>query len=235
MIFRLAGWRVVLPLLVGASLASCASSRGGTISYETADFGPPDTISTIALDEDYRIAPLDKLKVNVFQVADLSGEYQVDLTGHIAMPLIGNVRAIDLTPPELQQKLAADLEEKYLKNPNVTVGVVESAGSNITVDGSVRAPGVFPVPGKATLVQAIAMARGTDDTANERRVAIFRQIDGQRMAAAFDLISIRRGEAEDPTVYRGDIIVVDGSSTRRAFRDFLRTVPLFNLFTPVAY
>lgn len=225
--------RIALSLLAGLVLASCGSSRGGSIPYEVADFGPPDAISIVALDEDYRIAPLDTLKVNVFQVSDLSGDYDVDLTGHIAMPLIGNVRAIDMTPVQLQQKLAVQLEETYLRNPNVTVGVVKSAGSNITVDGAVKGPGVFPVRGKVTLVQAIAMARGPDDYANERRIAIFRQIDGQRMAAAFDLVSIRRGEAEDPTVYRGDIIIVDGSSAKKAYRDLLRSLPLVNMFSPI--
>ncbi|HZF46788.1 MAG TPA: polysaccharide biosynthesis/export family protein, partial [Sphingomonadaceae bacterium] len=204
-------------------LSACASTRGGNIPYDAPDFGAPDPISNVTLDENYQIAPLDTMKINVFQVPALSGDYEVDLTGHIAMPLIGNVRAVDLTTAQLQQELSDKLEVAYLKDPDVTVGITKSAGSNITVDGSVRSPGVFPVPGKVTLIQAIAMARGTDDTANERRVAIFRRIDGQRMAAAFDLISIRHGDAEDPVVYRGDIIVVDGSSAKKAYRDFLRS------------
>lgn len=214
-------------------VASCASSRGGNIPYEVADFGAPDAVSNVTLDENYQIAPLDTLKINVFQVADLSGEYSVDLTGHIAMPLIGSVRAVDKTTVQLQQELETKLEVAYLKNPDVTVGITKSNGSNITVDGSVRNPGVFPVQGRITLIQAIAMARGPDDTANERRIAIFRQIDGKRMAAAFDLKSIRQGEAEDPVVYRGDIIVVDGSSSKRAFRDVLQAIPILGVFNPV--
>lgn len=227
--FAIAAFGICLVLV----LSGCASTRGGSIPYDVADFGEPDSISTMTLDEDYQIAPLDKLTINVFQVPDLSGEYDVDLTGHIAMPLIGNVRAVDLTTTQLSEELFRRLNETYLRNPDVTVGIASSSGSNITVEGSVNNPGVFPVPGRVTLIQAIAMARGTDDSANERRVAVFRQIDGRRMAAAFDLQSIRRGEEEDPAIYRGDIIVVDGSSAKQAYRDFLRSMPLANLFVPV--
>lgn len=230
-------WRTGLALFAGicvvVALAGCASSRGGSIPYDVADFGEPDAISSTTLDENYQIAPLDKLSVNVFQVADLTGEYSVDLTGHIAMPLIGSVRAVDLTTAELQQELYRKLNETYLRNPDVTVGIISSSGSSITVEGSVNSPGVFPVPGKITLIQSIAMAGGTDDASNERRVAVFRQIDGQRMAAAFDLTDIRRGEADDPVIYRGDIIVVDGSRVRQAQRDLLRSLPFVNLFVPV--
>src|SRR5690606_19563708 len=136
------------------ALAGCASSRGGSIPYDVADFGEPDAISTITLDENYQIAPLDKLSVNVFQVPDLTGEYSVDLTGHIAMPLIGSVRAVDLTTAQLQQELYRKLNETYLRNPDVTVGVISSSGSSITVAGSVSRPGVFPVPGRITLIQS---------------------------------------------------------------------------------
>ena len=77
------------------------------------------------------------------------------------------------------------------------------------------------------------MARGLHELANPRRVAIFRQIDGQRMAAAFDLTTIRAGEDADPEVYRGDIIVVDGNSGRQAWLDVLRSLPVLSVFSPI--
>ena len=214
------------------ALSGCASTRGGDIPYDVSGFGAPDPITTMTLDEDYKIAPLDTLTVKVFQVPDLSGDYQVDLIGNIAMPLIGNVKAVNLTTAELQNSLEQKLSVNYLKNPNVTVGIAKSAGSAITVDGSVNQPGVFPVMGKLSLIQAIAMARGPDDTANEKRIAIFRTIDGKRMAAAFDLDAIRKGKEPDPPVYRGDIIIVDGSSAKKTYRDVLRSTPLMSAFTP---
>lgn len=215
-----------------ALLAGCTGSRSDYVSYERPDFGEPDAPSMTRLAQDYRIAPLDKLSINVFQVDQLSGEYQVDLTGNIAMPLVGNVEAVDKTPEELQEHLAAVLSETYLRNPDVTVGVTEATGSSITVEGSVRRPGVYPTFGNLTLLQAMALGGGPDEFANPRTVVIFRQIDGERMAAGFDLTTIRRGEDPDPEVYRGDIIVVDGSNTRRAWRDVLQSIPVFSIFRP---
>jgi polysaccharide biosynthesis/export protein len=183
-----------------AMLAACAGSRGGPIQYEPKDFVAPDAPTPLALGDDYKIAPLDTLKIRVFQVADLSGDYEVDLTGRVALPLIGNVKAIDMTTSELDERITQLLSEKYLQHPDVTVGVKESSTRAVTVDGSVRQPGMYPVRGQLTLMQVVAMARGTDEAANPHRVAIFRQIQGQRMAAAFDLVSIRRGQMDDPRV-----------------------------------
>lgn len=225
----------VLALCAALMLSGCGSKRGGPIDYNVENFGRPDTPPVLTLEEDYKIGPMDTLKINVFQVEDLSGEFEVDLTGHIAMPLLGNVKAVDLTTAQLDEKLTRELGAKYLQSPDVSVGIKSSTRRNVTVDGSVRQPGMYPVNGSMTLIQAIAMARGTDETANPRRVAIFRQIDGKRMAAAFDLVSIRRGEMEDPKIYSGDIIVVDGSKTKAFQREILSAVPILGLFNPILY
>ena len=83
-----------------------------------------------------------------------------------------------------------------------------------------------------TLMQAVALAEGTDEFANVRRVAIFRTIDGQRQAASFDLLSIRRGQVPDPAVYSGDIVVVDGSANKQAMKKFFQAFPLLSIFRP---
>jgi polysaccharide export outer membrane protein len=223
----------VLALLAAALLSGCTGKRGGPVPYNVENFGRPDTPTVLTLEEDYKIGPLDTLKISVFQVPDLSGEFEVDLTGHVAMPLLGNVKAVDLTTAELDRRLTQQLGTKYLQNPDVSVGVKSSTRRNVTVDGSVRQPGMFAVNGPMTLMQAIAMARGTDENANPRRVAIFRQIEGKRMAAAFDLVSIRRGEMDDPKIYSGDIIVVDGSSVRALQREILSALPIVGLFNPL--
>ncbi|MXP39972.1 hypothetical protein GRI59_15300 [Erythromicrobium ramosum] len=220
-------------LALGALLVSGCASRGGTIAYDVADFGAPDPISQTALQGDYTIAPLDKLKIEVFQVKDLSGTYEVDLTGRITMPFIGSVRAVDLTADDLASELESRFAQGYLKNPEIGVGVAESRGSVLTVEGSVKTPGVYPVIGRTTLLQAIARSGGIDEYGNPKRVAIFRQIDGQRMAAAFDITTIRTGEAPDPDVFRGDIIVVDGNNVRRAWRDTIQAFPIFQIFSPL--
>jgi polysaccharide export outer membrane protein len=215
--------------VAAASLvAGCAGGRGGRIPYNVSPtvFGNPDSPATTVLEDDYHVAPLDTLKVLVFQVPDLSGEFQVDLTGNIAMPLLGNVKVVDMTTSQINDKLARMLGAKYLQHPDVNVGVKSSSTRNVTVDGSVKQAGVIPVTGPLTLLQVIAMAHGPDDSANPHRVAVFRKIKGERMAAAFDLVSIRRGEAEDPRIYAGDIVVVDGSKIKSTWSTILSALPL---------
>lgn len=220
---------------IGASviLAACASTRGGPIAYDEAGaFRAPDRPVVSTLEAGYKIAPMDTVSVKVFRMPDLSGDYQVDLTGHVSLPLIGQVRAVDLTTAQLDQVLTAKFAERYLENPDVSVGVKEAARRSITVDGAVRNAGAYPTTGPVSLMQAVALAGGVSEDANARRIAVFRTIEGQRQAAAFDLVSIRRGEMTDPTIYPGDIVVVDGSSVKSMYKQILGAIPVLSIFRP---
>jgi len=233
-----AAGRLAMLLLMTAGLAlvaGCAGTRGGPIPYNVAAFGQPDSPTLTTVSSDYKIAPADTLRVSVFQVPDLTGDFDVDLMGNISLPLIGTVKAVDLTTSQLDQEITKKLGEKYLQNPDVNIALKASARRNVTVDGSVQSPGMYPVNGPTTLVQAISMARGITSDANAHRVAVFRQIDGKRMAAAFDLYSIRKGEMKDPEVYSGDIIVVDGSRIKTIQNQILMTLPIIGMFNPLIY
>jgi polysaccharide export outer membrane protein len=213
-------------------LAGCADTRGGPIAYDQ-NLAPPDAPSLKALESNYKIAPMDRLAIKVFKSEDMTGDYDVDLAGHISLPLIGEVEAANLTTAELDQRLTEKLGAKYLEHPDVSVSIKQSAGRLVTVDGAVKDSGSFPVGGSLTLMQAVALAKGTTEDANPRRVAVFRTISGKRQAAAFDLTSIRRGEAQDPAVYAGDIIVVDGSSVKATEKHILQSIPLLAIFGPL--
>lgn len=213
-------------------MAGCADKRGGKIAYSPTDFGVPDAPTVVPLGSGYKIAPLDTLSIKVFKMPDLSGDFEVDLTGQISIPLIGGVQATDYTTAQLDEQLTQRLGAKYLENPDVSVGIKSSTSRSVTVDGAVNKAGGFPVNGPFTLLQAVAQAGGASPEANIRRVAIFRQIDGKRQAAAFDLASIRRGEMEDPQVYAGDIVIVDGSSIKALQKKLLGALPLVNMFMP---
>jgi len=227
--------RKVLGLMVCAGalvLAGCADKRGGPIAYSPSNFGAPDAPSVAPLGSGYKIAPLDTLTIKVFKMPDLSGDFEVDLTGQISIPLIGSLTATNYTTAQLDEQLTERLGAKYLENPDVSVGVKSSASRSVTVDGAVARAGGFPVNGPVSLMQAVAQAGGATPEANLRRVAIFRQIDGKRQAAAFDLTSIRRGEMDDPTVYAGDIVIVDGSSIKALQKTLMNSLPFANIFTP---
>ena len=213
-------------------LAGCADKRGGPIAYSPSNFGAPDAPTVAPLGSGYKIAPLDTLTIKVFKMPDLSGDFEVDLTGQISIPLIGSLTATNYTTAQLDDQLTERLGAKYLENPDVSVGVKSSASRSVTVDGAVTRAGGFPVNGPVSLMQAVAQAGGATPEANLRRVAIFRQINGKRQAAAFDLTSIRRGEMDDPAVYAGDIVIVDGSSIKALQKTLLNSLPLANIFTP---
>lgn len=219
--------------IIGGALvvAGCADTRGGSIPYDRT-LAMPDAPKIQALDSNYKIAPLDKLTIKVFKSDDITGDYDVDLAGHISLPLVGEVEAANLTTAELDDKLTALLGQKYFEHPDVSVSIKESTAHVVTVDGAVGSAGQYPVSGPMTLLQAVALAHGTSEDANARRVAIFRTIAGQRQAAAFDLTAIRRGEAPDPEVYAGDIVVVDGSRIKATEKQILSSVPLLTIFRP---
>lgn len=215
-----------------AALSACAGSRGGPIPYER-ELAAPDAPTVVALEAGYKIAPMDKLAIKVFKMEDMTGEYEVDLAGHISLPLIGEVDAANMTTAELDTVLTGRLGEKYLENPDVSVALKQSVGRMVTVDGAVREPGSYPVMRSLTLMQAVALAKGVTEDSNPRRIAVFRTIGGTRQAAAFDLTDIRRGQATDPPIYPGDIVVVDGSAIKALQKQLLQTIPILSIFRPL--
>lgn len=224
----LAAFATALAFLAGG----CADTRGGSIPYDR-PLAAPDEQTFQTLPENYKIAPMDTLTIKVFKADDLTGDYSVDLAGHISMPLVGEVEAANLTTDQLDSKLSQLLGQKYYEHPDVSVAIKQSTAHVVTVDGAVTQAGQFPVAGSMTLIQAVALARGTTPDANARRIAIFRTVNGQRQAAAFDLTAIRRGEAPDPNIYPGDIIVVDGSKIKAAEKQLLQAIPFLYIFQAI--
>ena len=225
---------VAIALVTAAAvlMAGCADTRGGSIPYDR-PLAAPDEQKFQVLPEDYKIAPMDTLTIKVFKAGDLSGDYSVDLAGHISLPLVGQVEAANLTTGQLDAKLKELLGAKYFENPDVSVAIKQSTAHVVTVDGAVNQAGQYPVGSPLTLIQAVALAHGTSPDANARRVAVFRTVGGQRQAAAFDLTAVRRGEASDPPIYPGDIVVVDGSKIKELQKQILQTVPILGIFNPV--
>ena len=218
-------------VVLSLSLTACADKPGGPIAYNV-PLAAPDAPSVESVGTDYRIAPLDTVSIKVFQADNLSGDYQVDLTGQISLPLVGEVEAANLTTAQLDDKLTAVLGQKYYEHPDVSVALKASTARAVTVDGAVSKAGTFPVLGHTSLMQAIALAGGTTEDANTHRIAIFRTIKGQRQAAAFDLTAIRHGQAPDPEIYAGDIVIVDGSSVKQSFKRVMQSFPMLSIFRP---
>lgn len=181
----------------------------------------------------YRIGPLDVLAVSVFRVPELSATVQVADTGTINLPLIGEIPASGRTAQEVERDITARLGEKYLQNPQVTVFIKEYNARRVTVDGSVKKPGVYPLRGRTSLLQAITMAEGLDINRASGEVVVFRNSDGKRTAARFNLDEIRSGQAPDPIVEPGDVVIVDDSTAKVVLNNVLRVLPVTSVFMGV--
>jgi len=141
------------------------------------------------------------------------------------------VQAGGKTVPELEAELAKRYANGYLQNPQVTVFIKEYTSQRITLEGAVNKPGIYPITGKTTLLQAIALAGGVDDkVADLGGVVLMRQVNGKRMAAVFDLRQVRRGLMEDPQIFGDDIVVVEQSGSKSAYRRFIESAPAIGVF-----
>lgn len=123
----------------------------------------------------------DRVRVVVFGHEDLSGEFAVNSDGLIAFPLAGEVRAAQLTPQELETAIAGALEPKYLRNPRVSVEVLNYRPFYIM--GEVRGPGSYPWSTGLTVRNAVALAGGYTYRAKESYVLITRGGDAEAKAA----------------------------------------------------
>ncbi|MDQ4087619.1 MAG: polysaccharide export protein [Pseudomonadota bacterium] len=222
-------------LLLSILLGGCAASRSEHVQYAPPSFNVQPDATTVAAQREHRLGPNDLVTVTVYRAPEVTGDYRVDQLGNISMPLLGSIAALGLTADELSRQIRQRLDGQFYVNPDVNVALKETTPQTITIDGSVGQPGVYPVTGRTTLMQAVAMARGTTSNANLRRVIVFRQIQGQRQAAGFDLRAIRQSQMEDPVLYPSDIVVVDGSDTRQTWRDVISAVPILALFRPLIF
>jgi polysaccharide biosynthesis/export protein len=226
--------RFLTCFVLAALLAGCGS---GPSVRSTPSAGnvlpPPDSTSAAGAYEgatDYRVGAQDLLEITVFGVPDLNRAVRVNSNGQISLPLIGGIQAGGRTIPELEKDIGASLEKTYLQNPQVTVFVKEYTSQRITLQGSFKKPGIYSLTGKTTLLQAVAIGGGFDELAQQSRVIVFRQVEGKKMAAVFDMESISSGNAEDPQVYGDDIVVVSNSTKKSAFQNFIKAAPALGLF-----
>lgn len=224
--------RTIIALFALALLSACAhgeplvSTERLTVVENAASLPAPKRQDLTAADRPALIGPLDTIEVDVFNVADLSREMQVDAGGRIAMPLVGTVDVRGKTAQEVAATIEAALRGRYVRNPEVTINIKSSVSQVVTIDGQVIEPGLYPVTNQMTLLRAVASAKGLSEFARLDDVVILRTVEGRKMAGLYNIQAIRRGAYEDPAIYANDVIVVGDSPQRRRFRDFVSLSPL---------
>lgn len=123
-------------------------------------------------DAGYTMGSGDKIKVTVFGQANMSGEFAVAGDGTVSLPFIGTIRAGGLTVRQLEQEIVNRLQPDYLKNPRVSVEVLNFRPFDII--GEVQKPGSYPYRDGMTVINAIAMAGGFTYRAKEKEFRIKR-------------------------------------------------------------
>ena len=171
--------------IAAASLALMSACTSGV-----GDLPPLQSASTAEL----RVAPGDKVRIAVQDLESVSGDYTIDETGSISVPLIQQVKVSGLTYSEMEGALAAKLAEKdVLKNPNVTVQPLELRP--VYIMGEVRQPGEYAYRQGMTVFAAISMAGGYTYRAKTDEVVITRITgDGQVTGTATDDTPIMPGD-----------------------------------------
>jgi polysaccharide export outer membrane protein len=183
--------------------------------------------------DDYRIGPNDLLLIEVFQVEELSGQERVNAGGQIVLPLIGPVTVGGLTQSQAEQLIARELARDYLQDPQVNIYIEEYTSQRVTVMGSVESPGVFPIQGPTTLLQAIAMAGGIDKLADTEAVVVFRTEPEGVVGYILNLDEIQEGQTQDPLVQNDDRVVVPKSGSKEMVESIANTLRGFIRFVPV--
>jgi polysaccharide biosynthesis/export protein len=120
-----------------------------------------------------RLQAGDKIRVNVFGEEKLSGDYEIDQSGQISLPLAGTVEALGLTQAELEQALAKKFRSEYLRNPKVTVTVATLRPFYMM--GEVEKPGEYQYRSGLNVLTALAIAGGPTYRASRNTVQIQRR------------------------------------------------------------
>ena len=129
------------------------------------------------------LQPGEKLHVLVYDEPTLTGDFMIDPSGYLSLPVVGTMKVAGMTPAQLQEKLVTALQAAHLKNPGVTVEVAEFRPFYIL--GEVDKPGAYPYIGGLNVMSAIAIAGGQTYRADQSKVLI--QHVGEATMHSYDL------------------------------------------------
>ena len=169
--------------------------------------------------ESYRLGPGDVIAIHVDKHPDDSVERAVvSPVGQIYYPLMGNITVVAKTVGQLQEHFTNSISE-FIKDPRVTISLLEANSAKIGVLGDVRTPGVLVMTRPLRVLDAISLAGGITDTGSKSNVSILRQYeDGRTQIVTVNVKKILEGKAgpEDNGYLRaGDTIIVHGNLIKK--------------------
>ena len=163
--------------------------------------------------DSYTLGPGDRLRVDIFNVPEYSGEFYVLGDGTINLPVVGSIPIQGLTVQRASSLLTSYFS-RYVKRPIVTISVLAPRPVQFAIAGEVTRSGSYTVPFTGdnrkfpTISQAIQLAGGTTQTANLRQVQVRRAATGRVISVnIFDVLQ-RGNTAQDITLRDGDTIYI---------------------------
>ncbi len=162
---------------------------------------------------DYRVQPLDALRIDVYGEPDISGVFPVSAEGDIRHPLLASVQVAGMSVADVERRFADLLGQHYLVNPRVGVRVEHSTGRRVTILGEIQRPGTYSLPPEQplTLLGLVATAGGFTDIANPSRVRILRDTgDIKNNTIRVNVNDLLKGRLEqtDITLLPGDVVMI---------------------------
>jgi polysaccharide export outer membrane protein len=169
---------------------------------------------------DYKVGRQDLLEIKVFDLEELNQTVRVADDGSITVPLLGRLQVAGLTKGELEALLARLLEERFVRDPQVTIFVKEYESKKVAVSGAVKKPGTYEMLGEKTLLEMISQAGGLDAEPG-KQIYIFRQAndggEAERLAVDLDRLVYRADAALNVALAPGDIVYVPAIEKVRIF------------------
>jgi polysaccharide export outer membrane protein len=158
---------------------------------------------------DYVIGPGDVLQVFVWKEPDLTRDITVRVDGKITVPLLGDLEASGRTPQQLGTDLSKALG-KFLASPQVSVGVAQANSSRFFVMGQVNTPGAYPLTGRVTVLQGLALAGGLREFAKADSIVIVRSSQGVQSFLPINYKKLEDGRdiSQNVPLRPGDTILV---------------------------
>lgn len=160
---------------------------------------------------DVPLGPRDVVKITVYDQPDLSVDTKLNEAGKVSYPFLGEVSIGGLTPSAASKKLAGLLKNGgFVRDPQVSITVVQSYSQMVSVLGEVKNPGLYPVDGKLTVTDVLAMAGGVTTEGGDTATLV-RNENGKTTKRVLDIAGIARmgSMTQNDVLIADDIIYVD--------------------------
>jgi len=191
----------ILSAVLAISASNCFTQNVPISPHAASPVENPDAAQEVF------ISSGDLLTVSVTGAPEYRYDVRVNAYGDASLPMVGNIKLAGLSTYQAEDLTARNLEERgFFNKPQVSVFVKESATSGISVLGEVQKPGIYPLPGHRTLLDAISAAGGMGPKAGKTV-----SITHRDRPDSPDTLQLVRGDEEtmnNRIIYPGDTIVV---------------------------